>query len=100
MQESMQKKYGKFGKARKEYLEKWHPEQYKAMVEDGTLEKHLAERQKAAQGWVNNIFEYSLKRYPFPSDNEISSIVTWVRDMSEAVKSLDQMAILDFIKCD
>lgn len=87
--------HGKYGNMRKEYLQKNRPGFYSTLVQSGKLEQHLAKRDSLAREFVMYIFTDSIIRCPCPTEPE--EMMSWVREMNTAIKSLEQMAIQQYI---
>lgn len=69
-------KLGKYGK-----LSERQPDFYDKLVKDNNLESFLANVQKHLNNYAN-LIEFELReKHPFPDNNELSEIVSYIKTM-------------------
>lgn len=88
METNEQCSFGSYGDQRREYLQKYKPAQYQALIQNGTLEQHLIEREAASSKWIVQNMRKTLRRYPCPDD--AAGMVKWLIEMPELFRGAEE----------
>ena len=71
----------KYGKLAEKHLKANKPEFYDRLVKDNNLESFLEDIQKHLNNYAN-LVEFELReKYPFPNNNELNEIVSYIKTM-------------------
>lgn len=98
METSKQNGFGRYGDLRKEYMQRFWLVQYQALVQTGTFEQHLKDREARAQEWIAQMIVNDVLRCPCP--REPIEVGPWITEMGKALKDMEQTAVILFINGD
>ena len=83
----------KYGKLAEKHLKANKPEFYDRLVKDNNLESFLEDIQKHLNNYAN-LVEFELReKHPFPDNNELSEIVSYIKTMRIKVDYLVEKEI-------
>ena len=83
----------KYGKLAEKHLKANKPEFYDRLVKDNNLESFLEDIQKHLNNYAN-LVEFELReKYPFPNNNELNEIVSYIKTMRIKVDYLVEKEI-------
>lgn len=71
-----------------EYLQKYKPDQYQALVKSGMLEQHLFETEAASSKWIVKNMKKTLRRYPCPNDP--AGMAKWFIEIPELFRGAEE----------
>ena len=71
----------KYGKLAEKHLKENKPEFYNRLVKDNNLDSFLQDIQKHLNNYAN-LIEFELReKHPFPNNNELTEIVSYIKTM-------------------
>lgn len=71
----------KYGKLAEQHLKENKPDFYNRLVKDNNLDNFLEDIQKHLNNYAN-LVEFELReKYPFPDNNELTEIVSYIKTM-------------------
>ena len=83
----------KYGKLTKKHLKENKPEFYNKLIKDNTLDSFLEDVQKHLNNYAN-LVEFELRqKHPFPDNNELNEIVSYIKTMQKKVDCLVEKEI-------
>ena len=83
----------KYGKLAEKHLRENKPDFYNRLVKDNNLESFLEDVQKHLNNYAN-LVEFELReKYPFPDNNELNEIVSYIKTMRIKVDYLVEKEI-------
>jgi len=88
---------GKYGRMRKQYLEKHHPGIYSGMVLSGKLWPHLAEIDKACNERMEIIVSGMAKAEGVTEALKASDQMEWVRSMNSIRSRAEEIVLHDLV---
>ena len=83
----------KYGKLAKKHLIENKPDFYNRLVKDNNLDTFLEDVQKHLNNYAN-LVEFELReKYPFPDNNELTEIVSYIKNVRSKVDCLVEKEI-------
>ena len=83
----------KYGKLAEKYLKENKPEFYNRLIKDNNLESFLEDVQKHLNNYAN-LVEFELReKHPFPDNNELTEIISYIKTMRIKVDYLVEKEI-------
>ena len=83
----------KYGKLAEKHLRENKPDFYNRLVKDNNLDAFLEDVQKHLNNYAN-LVEFELReKYPFPDNNELPEIVSYIKTMKIKVDYLVEKEI-------
>ncbi|MBR1710054.1 MAG: TnpV protein [Clostridia bacterium] len=95
--ESWKQPLGKYGRMRREYLEKNHPGHYMRMLLDGTLWDHLTETEVAAQARLDYIVPLMGRDSGATEELKRTDQMRWVCIMNACKAQVEEMIFAELI---
>lgn len=83
----------KYGKLAEKHLKENKPDFYNRLVKDNNLNSFLENVQKHLNNYAN-LIEFELReKHPFPDNNELTEIVSYIKTMQKKVDYLVEKEI-------
>ena len=83
----------KYGKLAEKHLKENKPDFYNRLVKDNNLDSYLEDVQKHLNNYAN-LVEFELReKYPFPDNNELNEIVSYIKNVRNKVDYLVEKEI-------
>lgn len=88
---------GKYGRMRKDYLEKHRPVAYRMMVLEGTLKQHLMEINEQAHEMLEQLIEGMRKAEGITESLKSSNQLEWVQKMNSIKHRAEEVVLSELI---
>ena len=83
----------KYGKLAEKHLRANKPDFYNRLVKDNNLDSYLEDIQKHLNNYAN-LVEFELReKYPFPDNNELTEIISYIKNVRAKVDCLVEKEI-------
>lgn len=88
---------GKYGRMRKDYLEKHRPVVYQMMLLEGTLKQHLIDINEQAHEMVEQLIEEMKQSENVTEQLKSSNQLEWVRNMNSIKRRAEEIILENLI---
>ena len=88
---------GRWGRMRKSYLKEQHPAEYSNMLLNGSLYKHLADIDEAADERINLITKQLVAKYGVTEKLKAQDQLRWVQEMNAIRATAEETALAELI---
>lgn len=95
--EQEQKPLGKYGRLRRDYLEKYRSGLYTRLILDGTLMEHLQETDETCQRRLKKMIPQMAKAEGITEDLKAKDPMLWVRKMNALHSCVEEILLNELI---